>query len=56
MIVCLCRGLSEAVLQRVIDAGAATPREIAEVCGAGTDCGACGPMVKELLACVRTAR
>lgn len=53
MIVCLCRGVSEAALQEVIDAGATTVRHVAEACGAGTDCGACCPMVKELLACAR---
>ena len=56
MIVCLCRGVSETTLQDAIDAGATTLRQVAEACGAGTDCGACCPMVKELLACARTAR
>ena len=50
MIVCLCRGVSEAALQRVIDAGATSLRQIGDACGAGTDCGACCPLVNELLA------
>jgi len=49
MIVCLCRGVSEAVLQHVIEAGATSLRQIGDACGAGTDCGACCPLVKELL-------
>ena len=50
MIVCLCRGVSEAALQHVIDAGATSLGAIADACGAGTDCGACCPLVQELLA------
>ena len=50
MIVCLCRGVSEAALQRVIQAGASSLGAIGEACGAGTDCGACCPLVSELLA------
>jgi len=49
MIVCLCRGVSEAALHDVIDAGATSLRQIGEACGAGTDCGACCPLVNELL-------
>jgi bacterioferritin-associated ferredoxin len=56
MIACLCRGLSEAAVQNVIESGASSLRQIAEACGAGTDCGACCPMVQELLACAQTAR
>ena len=56
MIVCLCRGVSEARLQDIIDRGATTVREIAEACGAGRDCGACCPMVKELLSCAPAVR
>ena len=56
MIVCLCRGVSEAALQDIIDRGATTVREIAEACGAGRDCGACCPMVKELLSCAPAVR
>jgi len=50
MIVCLCRGVSEAAVQQLIDTGVTTLRQIGEACGAGTDCGACCPLVKELLA------
>lgn len=56
MIVCLCRGVSEDALHDVIEAGATSVRQVAEACGAGTDCGACCPMVKELLACAQAAR
>jgi bacterioferritin-associated ferredoxin len=55
MIVCLCRGVSEAALQHLIDAGATSLRQIGEACGAGTDCGACCPLVQELLACTHQA-
>jgi bacterioferritin-associated ferredoxin len=49
MIVCLCRGVSETALQHLIDAGATSLRQIGDACGAGTDCGACCPLVTELL-------
>jgi bacterioferritin-associated ferredoxin len=53
MIVCLCRGLSETSLQRLIEAGATTLRQLAEVCGASADCGACSAIVEDLLADTR---
>lgn len=56
MIVCLCRGVSEAAVQQVIEAGANSLRQIGEASGAGTDCGACCPLVNELLDCARAAR
>ena len=41
MIVCLCRGVPEQTIQRVISSGARTVDDVSRVCGAGTDCGAC---------------
>jgi bacterioferritin-associated ferredoxin len=49
MIVCVCRGLSERALCAVIASGANTPQRVARACGAGTDCGACGAMLKDLV-------
>ena len=53
MIVCLCRAVSETTIRRCIDAGATTPRELGAMCGAGADCGACRPSLKELIGCAR---
>jgi bacterioferritin-associated ferredoxin len=49
VIVCLCRGVSEPDVRRVVVAGARTPKEVAAACGAGTDCGACRLTVAELV-------
>ena len=49
MIVCLCRGVSERDIRRVVGAGANTAEAVAAACGAGGDCGACRPMLAELV-------
>lgn len=50
MIVCLCRGISEAAVRGIMDSGAATVEEVGLACGAGGDCRACCPMLEEMLA------
>ena len=50
MLVCHCKGLSDREIDRAIRAGAATPRELARSCGAGSICGGCRPLIDELLA------
>lgn len=57
MIVCLCRGVSDRTIYAAIARGAFTVDDIAEACGAGTDCGACCAMLDELVqatACATT--
>ncbi|MFJ6213913.1 bacterioferritin-associated ferredoxin [Streptomyces sp. NPDC092296] len=49
MYVCSCHAVTEQRIQREIAAGAATPREIAKGCGAGTDCGSCVRRIQALL-------
>jgi bacterioferritin-associated ferredoxin len=49
MIVCLCRGVSDRAIRAAIEAGADTPRKLAAAVGAGTDCGSCCMLVRELL-------
>jgi len=41
MYVCLCRGVSESSIQRLVDEGHHTLREIQKKCQAGHDCGQC---------------
>lgn len=41
MIVCLCEGISDRVVQQVVDQGHLTVRAVASACGAGTRCGSC---------------
>jgi bacterioferritin-associated ferredoxin len=50
MIVCLCRGISEHEILRVMATGAGTPDAITAACGAGGDCGACTVLLADLLA------
>ncbi len=49
MIVCLCREVADHTIRAVVATGARTIRDVAETCGAGTDCLACGPMLQELI-------
>jgi len=50
VIICLCRGVSEGDIRRVIQRGASTADAITAACGAGGDCGACTIMLADLVA------
>ena len=50
MIICLCRGVSESDIRRVIERGAFTAEAVTAACGAGGDCGACTIMLVDLVA------
>jgi bacterioferritin-associated ferredoxin len=50
MIVCLCHGVPERVVDETIAAGASTVKEIGLACGAGMGCGACHCMLAKKLA------
>jgi bacterioferritin-associated ferredoxin len=49
MIICSCEVISHRVIEREIDAGAGTVRELGRRCGAGTDCGSCGRRLAEMI-------
>ena len=49
MIVCQCNGVSDRKIRKVVRLGASTPSEVARSCGAGTCCGGCRPIVKQIL-------
>lgn len=49
MIVCICKGLSESVIQSVIERGACSVEAVGNACGAGTDCGTCQRSIDELI-------
>jgi bacterioferritin-associated ferredoxin len=49
MFVCLCRGVTSHVVDEVVAAGATTSKEIAEACGAGSDCGRCRRTLRAIL-------
>jgi bacterioferritin-associated ferredoxin len=50
MIVCLCRGVPEAAVGAVIDAGASSLDDISAACTAGADCGGCHESLLDMLA------
>jgi len=47
--VCLCKVASDRDVKAAIDEGARTVDQVGEACGAGTGCGACRPMIHEML-------
>ena len=49
MIVCSCHAVTDREIQRAARAGARTPCQVAEMCGAGSSCGGCREAVHELL-------
>ncbi|MFI1012381.1 bacterioferritin-associated ferredoxin [Streptomyces sp. NPDC020965] len=49
MYVCSCFGITEQQVKDHADAGACTPRQIASVSKAGTDCGSCVRQIQSLL-------
>ncbi|GAA1251665.1 hypothetical protein GCM10009665_47960 [Kitasatospora nipponensis] len=49
MYVCMCHAVTEDQVRRAIDAGADSPRRIAQGCKAGTDCGSCVRRIQALL-------
>jgi bacterioferritin-associated ferredoxin len=49
MYVCLCVGVTNQTVAEVVDAGASTSREVADACGAGTECGRCRRTVRGII-------
>ena len=49
MFVCLCRGVTSQTVNKVVAEGASTTKEIAERCGAGTDCARCRHTLRAIL-------
>jgi bacterioferritin-associated ferredoxin len=49
MIVCLCQGLGEHAIRTTIARGGDTLERLANMCGAGADCGGCAPTLDALL-------
>ena len=50
MFVCLCNGVTSHVVNDVVAAGASTSKEIADACGAGSECGRCRRTLRAILA------
>lgn len=49
MIICICRGKSEREIERSIDNGASSVREL-QRCGIGDQCGSCHSSLRAMLA------
>ncbi|MCK9189443.1 nitrate reductase [Acidithiobacillus sp.] len=51
--VCACTGVDERTLRQHIEAGAVTLGQIAQVCGAGGECGSCKPEIIHIISRMR---
>ena len=49
MILCLCRGVAERVVDAAIADGASSVDDVTDACAAGGDCGACHVSILALL-------
>jgi len=49
VIVCHCHGVSDRRIRREARRGIACPDELAQRCGAGSDCGGCLATIEDLL-------
>jgi bacterioferritin-associated ferredoxin len=52
MYVCLCLGVTSDTVTRAVGAGAATTKQVANACGAGSQCGRCRRTVRAIIASV----
>ena len=50
MFVCLCLGVTSHVVDDVVAGGATTTKQVAEACGAGSDCGRCRRTLRAIIA------
>ena len=48
MIICLCHGISEKDVDKVVARGACSVEEISKCTGAGTDCGSCYAKIRDI--------
>jgi len=53
VILCLCRGVPDHMVESLVAAGADTVDQVRQRCGAGEDCGACGLLLEALVEHVR---
>jgi len=50
VIVCHCRVVNHKDIEAAVDDGARSVPEVSDMCGVGTDCGGCLPVVAETVA------
>lgn len=49
MLVCHCHAVYDHEVEDLVDAGAGDEFDVAQACGAGTDCGGCLPAIATIL-------
>jgi bacterioferritin-associated ferredoxin len=49
MYVCLCAGVTNHTVADAVSAGASTSKQVADVCGAGSECGRCRRTVRAII-------
>jgi bacterioferritin-associated ferredoxin len=55
MYVCLCAGVTSQTAAEVVAAGASTSKQVADACGAGSECGRCRRTVRAIIAAQRAS-
>jgi bacterioferritin-associated ferredoxin len=50
MFVCLCLAVTSHQVSNAVENGACTSKQVANACGAGSDCGRCRSTVREIIA------
>jgi bacterioferritin-associated ferredoxin len=50
MYVCLCLGVTSETINQAVAAGATTSKQVADACGAGSECGRCRRTVRAIIA------
>lgn len=49
MLVCHCHGVTDRTIRQQVREGAATPAQVTRRCRAGSRCGGCKPVIRELV-------
>jgi len=55
MFVCLCRGVTNQEVTNAVESGAWTSKQVANACGAGSDCGRCRRNLRAIIASTQFA-
>ena len=50
MFVCLCLGITSQDVANAVRSGASTSKQVAKICGAGSECGRCRRTVRAIIA------
>jgi len=50
MLVCHCLGVTDRTIREAVHAGAETPEDVRDACGAGGGCGGCKELVSDVIA------